>query len=256
MNKTRLPYLPLYAGDFLRSTMGWTLAERGTYLLLLMSQWEVGALPNDKDRLAMMAGITPGELDMVWSTVGPKFQETPQGLVNLRMEEHRAAAVARHESYRQRGSAGGRKRRENAAVAKGNPEAPKRDPLPYESPEFHRQVVGLYNKICTALAPIKNWPEHRARALNGLIATTMECAQPMDKLENWRWYFDGVARTSFLTGSSESGWRADIDWLLTPAHFCKVVEGGYEPADCSEPPPHDFPDARELTAKRDRFKSA
>ncbi len=44
------PYVPFYLGDFLRSTAGWTLLERGAYWMLLATQWEIGPLPEDPTR--------------------------------------------------------------------------------------------------------------------------------------------------------------------------------------------------------------
>lgn len=221
-----LPYMPWYIGDFLRSTAGWTLAERGVYLMLLAAQWEQQALPQDKKRLAAIAGISLPELEEVWPTVGPKFQEKNGTLSNVRLEEHRQQYLDHRQRLAENGRKGGRKRwgkaRQDAPDDSGQANAP------YMRPEFHEQVVAAYNELCAALPPIKNWPEHRAKALNDLIAATLDSPKPADTLERWRWFFEGVARTPFLTGGADSGWRADIDWLLMPEHYFKIVEGGYD----------------------------
>jgi hypothetical protein len=50
-------------------------------------------------------------------------------------------------------------------------------------------------------------------------------------LEWFGWFFGHVRKSKFLTGngSSRDGrtWKADFDWLLTPTHFARVVEGRY-----------------------------
>ena len=37
-----------------------------------------------------------------------------------------------------------------------------------------------------------------------------------------------AAESAFLTGGNERGWRANIDWLLRPDNFTRVLEGAYD----------------------------
>lgn len=85
--------LPLFVGDYLAATQLFSLAEHGAYLKLLFAQWEMGPLPNDPTRLARLLGCGQEEFGHVWQTVKGKFAETEAGLVNLRLEEHRAKAL-------------------------------------------------------------------------------------------------------------------------------------------------------------------
>src|SRR6185437_953193 len=100
-----LPYCPIYTGDFLKATAGWKLIERGAYLMLLLSQWELGSLPEDPERLAVIIGADPATFASLWAVVGKKFKSTPAGLVNERMEEHRANYL----QYRRHQAESGRK---------------------------------------------------------------------------------------------------------------------------------------------------
>lgn len=45
--------------------------------------------------------------------------------------------------------------------------------------------------------------------------------------DGWARALANIDRSSFLTGINDRGWRADLDWLLTPAKFAKVHDGGY-----------------------------
>lgn len=45
-------------------------------------------------------------------------------------------------------------------------------------------------------------------------------------LEWWEWFFGYVASSRFLTGADKD-WRADIDFLMNPQKFARVVEGAY-----------------------------
>ena len=47
--------------------------------------------------------------------------------------------------------------------------------------------------------------------------------------DNWREIIDKISASSFCTGGSERGWRADIDWVLkNSSNYAKVFEGNYD----------------------------
>ena len=120
------PYVPFYLGDFLRSTAGWTLLERGAYWMLLATQWEIGPLPEDPTRLAAILGVDGPTFAAVWSVIGRKFEHTPGGLVNRRMEAHRAHYVEWRQKQSEGGKTGARRRwgKEKSGVV---PFQPRRD---------------------------------------------------------------------------------------------------------------------------------
>jgi uncharacterized protein YdaU (DUF1376 family) len=99
------PYTPWYHGDFLRSTVGWTLLEQAVYWRLLCAQWDSGPLPNDMTRLASIAGTDVATVTAVWPVVGKKFKRTAVGLINKRMADHRRDYL----EFRRRQSEGGKK---------------------------------------------------------------------------------------------------------------------------------------------------
>lgn len=104
--KDRLPFVPWYHGDFLRSTAGWTLNERAIYWMLLCAQWETGALPDDFTRLAAITGVDVPTMTTAWGTVvGKRFAKTRAGYINKRMVDHRKKYL----DYKQRQSDGGKK---------------------------------------------------------------------------------------------------------------------------------------------------
>ena len=101
-------YMPLYVRDFLTSTIGWTAAERGHYLTLLMLQWDRDGLAVDIESLER---LSPGVGD-VWAVLQDKFPVADDGLRrNARLEQHRERAV---ELRRKRSEAG-----KAAAAARG-----------------------------------------------------------------------------------------------------------------------------------------
>lgn len=67
-----LPYMPLWVGDYIADTQHLTAAEHGAYMLLIMAYWQRGrALPDDSERLAIIARMTPTE----WAKAEPTLRE-------------------------------------------------------------------------------------------------------------------------------------------------------------------------------------
>jgi uncharacterized protein YdaU (DUF1376 family) len=93
--------MPWFHRDFLAATQGWTAAECGAYFLLLGAEWEMGQLPKDTTQLAAIARATPKEFKAIWRRVGRKFSPSGNdGLINARLEQHRANALELREQHR------------------------------------------------------------------------------------------------------------------------------------------------------------
>jgi uncharacterized protein YdaU (DUF1376 family) len=101
------PYVPWYHGDFLRSTAGWSLLERAAYWMLLCAEWESGPLPEDRTRLAAIAGVEVRVMESLWPVIKVKFTRTQRGLVNKRMEKRRADYLKYRKGQADRGKKGG-----------------------------------------------------------------------------------------------------------------------------------------------------
>lgn len=100
-------FLPLFGRDFLTATMGWTAEERGHYIVLLITQWEQGAIPASPDRVEL---VSPG-VTACWATIEPKFPLWPDGQRrNRRCEEHRERAQALRRARSEAGAKGNQTR--------------------------------------------------------------------------------------------------------------------------------------------------
>ena len=105
------PFMPLFFGDFLASTTTWDGEERSLYLLLLAYQWAAGPLPKDERRLARMCQYDFDRFQSLWvGIVRSKFDETDDGLVNPRLEDHRQKALSISKKRAEIGKAGAAKR--------------------------------------------------------------------------------------------------------------------------------------------------
>jgi uncharacterized protein YdaU (DUF1376 family) len=257
------PWLPWFHGDFTRATLGWTLLERGAYVMLLGASWEIGPLPADKRRLASIIGVQLEELETVWPVVGPKFQVTSRGLVNPRLEVHRQTQAQRSERARQSAQVrwGGRSTTEPNATAGANGHAnadanasrshskidaksmllrSQNSDLRSQSselrksragarasrspPSFHQEVIDAYHELCPKLTPVKTWYGPRQQLLNACIAERMADGKPANTIDYWRGLFEHfVAPSKFLASKS----FASLGWLLEPKNFVKLIEGNY-----------------------------
>ncbi|MEI8369783.1 MAG: DUF1376 domain-containing protein [Planctomycetia bacterium] len=158
MSNKRLDFFfPLYVRDFLTSTIGWTAAERGHYLTLLMVQWDRGddGLPAD---MLSLERISQGVSDC-WDLLGEKFPIGEDGKRrNRRLEEHRGKAEQVHERRSTAAKKGndsrwgdgeddrkriaGRSQTDRPAIANGSPGdpgaiAPRSHPQPQPQPHPH-----------------------------------------------------------------------------------------------------------------------
>jgi uncharacterized protein YdaU (DUF1376 family) len=108
MPSDKLPMLPWFPRDFMSSTRGWKLAERGLYRELLDAQWELGALPANLNDLADITGARRREFASAWVRVKAKFVSNGNGgLINLKLEEHRQDALRRIRDFSNAGRLGG-----------------------------------------------------------------------------------------------------------------------------------------------------
>lgn len=110
-------YIPLFGRDFLAATAGWTAAERGHYITLLIVQWEQGCIPVGLDRLEL---VSPGVTEL-WPVLEPKFPAGEDGQRrNPRMEEHRAKCQELKQARSEAGKRGNNTRWDRKTIANGS----------------------------------------------------------------------------------------------------------------------------------------
>ena len=110
-------------------------------------------------------------------------------------------------------------------------ELPKGNLLPEDSgPEQngtcpHSAIIKLYHEKLPMLRGVREWNKGRQRFLR----TRWNENEERQSLEWWGEYFDYVKTCPWLIGQNENGWQADLEWLVRPSNFIKVIEGNYEP---------------------------
>lgn len=92
----------------------------------------------------------------------------------------------------------------------------------------HVEIVAAYHELLPALSRVREWTPARQQLLRKRWKEKPE----RQSLNWWREFFTYVGRSDFLMGRANTPGRepfqCDIEWLLRPSNFVKVIEGKYE----------------------------
>jgi hypothetical protein len=101
----------------------------------------------------------------------------------------------------------------------------------------HQEVINLYHKHLPTLRRVEVWNDARKgylrqrwREVADELSKTKEIGAP-DILGWFAEFFDHIGTSRFLTGKVNSkdgrAFVADLEWILKPSNFAKIVEGKY-----------------------------
>lgn len=113
----------------------------------------------------------------------------------------------------------------NGLVVAGKP--PTGKPAVPDCP--HAEIVALYHEILPQLRRVREWTPDRQAFLRARWREKPE----RQSLDWWREFFEYVAGCPFLMGEglAQEGrqpFTADLEWLVRPTNFRKVIEGKYQ----------------------------
>lgn len=86
----------------------------------------------------------------------------------------------------------------------------------------HQEIVSAYHEILPELPKVKIWNEARQAILRSRWKEDVK----RQTLDWWKRFFGYVKKSDFLTGK-KTDFRADLEWLIRPKNFPKVIEGRY-----------------------------
>ncbi len=86
----------------------------------------------------------------------------------------------------------------------------------------HKEIVNAYHKILPELASVKEWNDKRKAWLRKRWNDSIK----RQNLKWWEGYFEYVRKSPFLMGN-KTDFQADLEWLIRPTNFTKVIEGRY-----------------------------
>jgi phage replication O-like protein O len=101
------------------------------------------------------------------------------------------------------------------------PDQPRPEQARMECP--HQQIVAAYNRILPELIAVQMWTPAR----QSILRARWNEATERQTLEWWEDFFGYVKTCPFLMGKI-SNFRADLEWLIRPKNFPKVLEGKYD----------------------------
>lgn len=88
-----------------------------------------------------------------------------------------------------------------------------------ESPSLPKQILDLYNTICSKLP--------RADMLSDNRKQKIEESLKRYSLEDFKRCFEIASRSAFLKGNNKRKWCASFDWLIESGNMAKVLAGNY-----------------------------
>lgn len=93
----------------------------------------------------------------------------------------------------------------------------------------HQEIIAAYHEALPNNPVIRSWTEER----KGFLRERWREAVERQSVEWWREFFAYVAKSEFLTGrtppsNGRTVFFADLEWLVRPNNFAKVIEGKYE----------------------------
>jgi uncharacterized protein YdaU (DUF1376 family) len=117
---------------------------------------------------------------------------------------------------------------------------------PAGEPEFkipdckHTEVISLYHQHLPTLRKVEVWNAARQGYLRQRwreVATELVQTKAIDAndvLAWWADFFRHIGQSKFLTGKVNSkdgrSFAADLEWILKPSNFAKIIEGKYHGA--------------------------
>jgi uncharacterized protein YdaU (DUF1376 family) len=246
------PAFQIYVADFYMDTNGWSGEEVGYYVRLLFNQWVNGSIPSDEARLARVAQASLEAFQRAWEVMSSKFVDDGKGnLINLRLEETRAQQELRRAKLSESGRKGGKRtqilasEKQSEALSEGSTTDSSLDkPLQSSSKEVvikdittsrqflscpHQEIVKIYHEECPTMRRVVIW--NGARQV--FLRARWNEDQERQTLEWWATFLKRCNASDFLSGRSEPtpGRRqfvADLEWLVRPTNFVKVIEGRYD----------------------------
>lgn len=90
------------------------------------------------------------------------------------------------------------------------------------------EIVNLYHEHLPSLARVRDWTAAR----QGYLRKRWNESPERQSLEWWGTFFDYVQASDFLMGRKPGRggepFECDLEWLVRPKNFIKVIEGKYE----------------------------
>jgi uncharacterized protein YdaU (DUF1376 family) len=249
-------YYNFHIGDYKSHTSHLSVIEDIAYRRLL-DFYYLHEKPIKQQNIARQIGMREHEQDVL-TILDEFFLSSPEGFVHPRADKE----ISRFKEFAEAGKRGAAKRWGANGEANSPPNPTpiatnNHKPItnnhkpdisicpPSGEPEdktglpkcFHEEVIDLYHIHLPTLRKVEIWNETRKGYLRQRwreVALELSAAKPItaqDVLNWWAEFFTHIGTSKFLTGrvNSKDGraFVADLEWILKPSNFAKIVEGKY-----------------------------
>ena len=249
-------------GDYAKKAGRLTMLQHGAYTLLLDSCYDREIFPTLDEAIEWTWASCKEEIEAVEFVLKKFFVLQNGKYVQNRISEELEKYHANADTNKRIAIAREAKRKENStkrAQAVDEP-TPNHKPItnnqhifispPDGEPEQkadkklpgcdHKSVVELYHQLLPTMRRVEVWNDTRAgylrqrwREVAVELSETKEINHA-DVLTWWEEFFKHVSKSKFLTGkiNDKSGrtFVADLEWIIKPSNFAKIVEGKYHVA--------------------------
>jgi uncharacterized protein YdaU (DUF1376 family) len=252
-------YFNFHIGDYKSHTSHLTLIEDLAYRRLL-DFYYLHETPIKQRDIARQIGMREHEQDVL-TVLNEFFLSTDEGFVSPRADKE----IAKFKEFSEAGKRGAAKRWGGDREVNSPPNAPpiatnNHKPITNNhKPDIsicppdgellgekklpgcdHKAVIALYHQNLPTLRKVEVWNETRKGYLRQRwreVAAELAEQKPItgqDVLTWWADFFSHIGTSKFLTGrvNDKSGrsFVADLEWILKPSNFAKIVEGKYHGA--------------------------
>ena len=93
----------------------------------------------------------------------------------------------------------------------------------------HQEIIELYHKHLPMCPTVKQWTDKR----QSLLRQRWKEEADRQDVEWWARFFGYISNSSFLTGRvnthpDRKPFVVDLEWIIKPSNFVKIIEGRYE----------------------------
>lgn len=226
--KKDLPYMPFYVGDWLKCPEVRALSPdyRGLWFDLLCYMWESterGVMVNPHGRpytdseIIRMVGLdnqNSGDWLTTLLTEGVCYRRSDGAVFSKRMVRDEETRQIRRET----GAKGGNP----ALLDKGivNQDDNQNPDIDIEVDIDFDLIVNLYHDLCPKMAKVEKLTDLRKGFIRARFAEY--------GIEKITTVLRLAGESDFLNGHNDKAWRANLEWLMRPNNFIKVLEGNYK----------------------------
>jgi len=250
-------FYQFHIGDYKSHTHHLNLLEDLAFRRLL-DYYYLHEIPIKQRDIARQIGMRDNEQEVL-SVLNEFFVSTEMGFINPRAD----AEIVKYRKFSDDGKKGAAKRwhKDSNGEANSPPNATpiatnNQEPItnnqlktyicpPDGEPDLakklpgcdHKAVIELYHQNLPTMRRVEVWNETRAGYLRQRwreVAAELAQANDIDAnnvLNWWEQFFQSVSKSRFLTGrvNGKDGraFVADLEWILKPSNFAKIVEGKY-----------------------------